>query len=146
MLQMSASAEPDEALATAESPAMGAGRRALIVDDEESMTELLQEVLTSDDFQVETANDGKTALGKLERTRYDVVVCDMKMPGMTGRELFERLHATDPSVSRRFVFVTGDVVSEGAQEFFKQTGTAYLPKPFSIDQFRATVSQTAATA
>ena len=65
--------------------------RVLIVDDDESLRESLELVLAAEGFEVVTAADGVAALGRLEASSFDVVLCDVRMPGMDGIELLPQL-------------------------------------------------------
>ena len=58
---------------------------------------------------------------------------------MTGQELYENLRAQDPEISARFLFMTGDVLNETMERFIDDHGVQWLAKPFSLDEFRATV-------
>jgi two-component system NtrC family sensor kinase len=118
----------------------GAGKRVLVIDDEEAILDFVAEVLSADGFQVDTARDGDAALRQLRRQRYDLALCDWKMPGLNGQRLFERVQSDDPATARRFVFMTGDVINRQAEAFLKEHGKVCLPKPFSIADFRFALS------
>ena len=118
----------------------GSGRRVLVIDDEEAILDFVAEVLSADGFKVDTASDGDAALRRLREERYDLALCDWKMPGLNGQRLFERVHHDDPAVARRFVFMTGDVINHQADAFLKQHGKVCLPKPFTIADFRSALS------
>src|SRR6185503_7453382 len=90
----------------------GDGRRVLVIDDEEAILDFVVEVLSADGFNVDTASDGDAALRQLRERRYDLTLCDWKMPGLNGQGLFERVRRDNPAVARRFVFMTGDVINQ----------------------------------
>ncbi len=117
------------------------GKRVLVVDDEEALRDLISETLTADQYDVDTAGDGETALHMTKSARYDLVVCDWKMPGLNGLEFYQQLKTTDPEVASRFIFLTGDVV--GAQKSLGTQVNHWLPKPFSLDDLRAAVNKIA---
>ena len=71
----------------------------LIVDDELHVRESLGHWFTEDGYEVSTASSGKEALAVLGRQHFDVVITDIKMPGMDGIELQRRIHQTDPDVA-----------------------------------------------
>ena len=123
-------------------PAEADAKYLLVVDDEDAILELTREVLTSDNYCVEVARDGYSALRKIGQRNYDLVVCDMKMPDLNGQQVYERLHATNPAIAARLIFMTGDVINEKAQQFFKHNGKVCLAKPFTLDQFRDAVNKT----
>jgi len=112
----------------------------LAIDDEESILHLVQEVLRAEGHQVDGAIGGQAALELIARNRYDVIVSDWKMPGLSGLHIFEDLQAKDPESASRMLFMTGDVVNDKFQEFLKKNGRSCLPKPFSIREFRSAVA------
>ncbi len=122
-------------------PREGAGKRVLVIDDEESILELTHEVLAGRGYKVETVCDGETALSRLGAGSYDVTICDWKMPGLSGRQVYERLHATQPAAAARLVFMTGDILSDKTLKFFEERRIHCLSKPFSLDEFRAIIEK-----
>jgi CheY-like chemotaxis protein len=125
----------------AHSAARADGKLALVVDDEVWIRELAAEVLRADGYLVEATETGEKAAEMLRRLRFDVIVCDWKMPGMSGVKLHEHLRATDPGSAASMLFMTGDVVSTEFQEFLRSHRLQCLPKPFLIGEFRAAVAQ-----
>lgn len=119
----------------------GRNKRALIVDDEEGILQLVKETLTASGYETETARDGEEALLNLRQHKYDLTVCDWKMPGMNGQQLFEQVRLTDPQAAERFIFMSGDVVNEKTLEFFRAHQKTCLEKPFSIADFKRVVSR-----
>lgn len=119
----------------------GAGKRVLVIDDEASILELVRDTLARRGFEVDVASDGATGLRLLGERRYDLTLCDWKMPGLTGREVFERLRARDPAQSERVIFITGDVMNEQTRRFLNEHRRPCLPKPFTLAEFRAAVSR-----
>ena len=108
--------------------------RVLVVDDEAVILDLLVDLLESQGVTVETASSGREALQKLGAAEYDAVLLDMKMPGMSGREVYETLGRVDPRMQRRVVFATGDMVTPETRRFLEEVGSPVLAKPFEIDQ------------
>jgi CheY-like chemotaxis protein len=119
----------------------GHGRRVLVVDDEEGILDFLGEALRADGFRVDTAPNGETALRHLREHRYDVTLCDWKMPGMNGQQLFERVSGENHEASERFVFMTGDVVNGKIETFLAQKKRPCLAKPFSVSDFRSVIAK-----
>jgi two-component system NtrC family sensor kinase len=115
----------------------------LAVDDEESILHLVQEVLRAEGHNVTGVTSGQAALELVARHRYDVIVSDWKMPGLSGMHVFEDLSTKDPATAARMLFMTGDVVNDKFQEFLKKNNRICLPKPFSIREFRAAVDKLA---
>ncbi|MEZ4240572.1 MAG: response regulator [Myxococcota bacterium] len=116
--------------------------RVLIVDDEVPIARALQRVLSTCD--VEVVHDGHTALATLTGgARFDVVLCDLMMPGMAGSELYERLRATHPELAGRFVFMTGGAFTRHGHSFLERAGVRVLEKPFDPRQVVAVVEEVA---
>jgi CheY-like chemotaxis protein len=63
------------------------------------------------------------------------------MPGLNGEQVFERLNETNPEMSKRIIFITGDVVNEKTQEFLKAQGKVCLSKPFTLGEFRSAINR-----
>jgi two-component system NtrC family sensor kinase len=123
-------------------PAAGAAKRTvLVVDDEPNIVDLLKMVLTQDGYEVATATNGQEALERIAARSYDLILSDMRMPGMDGREFFETVKKQNPALAHRIVFVTGDTVSPDTQAFFNDTGNCWLSKPFSIAQVEDTANE-----
>ncbi|HUJ73102.1 MAG TPA: ATP-binding protein [Verrucomicrobiae bacterium] len=114
--------------------ALSAKRSVLVVDDEPDLLALLKQIMTSGGFEVITATNGQEALERIAARSYDLILSDMRMPGMDGRKLFETVRRQNPALARRIVFVTGDTVSADTQAFFKDTGNHWLSKPFNVAQ------------
>jgi signal transduction histidine kinase len=114
--------------------------KVLAIDDEESILHLVQEVLRADGHHVDTAASGDAALELIALNRYDIIISDWKMPGLSGMHVFEDLQVKDPAAAARMLFMTGDVVNDKFQEFLQKNDRTCLPKPFSIREFRSAVS------
>ncbi|HET8946766.1 MAG TPA: ATP-binding protein [Candidatus Polarisedimenticolia bacterium] len=119
-------------------------RRVLIVDDEPVLRELLTDLLKSAGHTVESARDGRAALRLALETSFDVILSDLKMPGLDGQGLYEAVCKERPEMRSRFVFTTGDVVNPDSHGFLQETGCAYLSKPFKLETILTVVAQTAA--
>ena len=107
--------------------------RVLVVDDEAVLTELLTDLLRSVGHEVDNARDGRVALGMALHNSYDVILTDLKMPGLDGQGLYEALCDKRPEMRQRFIFSTGDLMNPKVQGFFKETGCAALSKPFKLE-------------
>jgi two-component system NtrC family sensor kinase len=119
----------------------GRGKKVLVVDDEESILQMVRETLAQNGFEVDIARDGETALHQLEQKPYDLALCDWKMPGINGRQVYERVAATNPALAERIIFITGDVVNDTTQKFLAERKKVCLSKPFSLTDFRAAIDQ-----
>lgn len=125
-------------------PASHAQRRVLVVDDEAEIASTLAEILEGDGFTVDVADSGGAALARIDAGRYDLVLSDLRMPGLDGSALYRRLEAERPELARRMVIVTGDTLNPGAQEFLARSGLPCLEKPFDPADVRRVVAETLA--
>jgi two-component system NtrC family sensor kinase len=125
----------------AEPEAAVAPRSILVVDDEESIQRLLGSILELDGHQVEVARNGVEALERIARRRYDLIITDIKMPDMDGRELHRRLAERDASLAHRTIFITGDTVSPDTRTFLQTVNNPCLTKPFRVRDVRETIAQ-----
>ncbi|MCX7752756.1 MAG: response regulator [Blastocatellia bacterium] len=121
----------------AESPI--GSRSILVVEDERPIAELIARALRAAHYDVDISLDGETALSMIERKQYDLIIADLRMPGIGGRELYERVRQVAPSLVRRMVFLTGDILSEEALVFLRETGSLRLSKPCSLEELLALV-------
>jgi two-component system cell cycle sensor histidine kinase/response regulator CckA len=112
----------------------------LVVDDENLLLTMAETILTDYGYRVLTANGGQKALAILSRedTKVDLVVTDLVMPGMSGRELVERIRQLAPTI--KILCTSGYVMPSD-----KQTGTAYLQKPFTSQELLVKIKRTLAT-
>jgi len=81
--------------------------RILIVDDDHALQTLLNVLLTRAGFECEFLSDGKTAIDKIDAGGYAVIVLDLILPGMSGLEILDRLHASNSAALRRTIVMTG---------------------------------------
>ena len=114
--------------------ALSPGRRVLVVDDEPDVAGVLVDLLRAEHEQVEAVSDGRAALEKIEQATYDLILCDVRMPGLDGPELYRALRLLHPELLPRFVFLTGDTLNPESWEFVQQTGAPCISKPFDFDE------------
>lgn len=113
-------------------------KNILLVDDDELTLKLLQKVLGSSETSIEVAQNGREALTKLAARQFDLVVCDIHMPGMTGPELFRHVQENALISPQRILFLTGDK-STAIKEFLDRSGCYYLYKPIQFLDFSGQV-------
>src|SRR3970282_588746 len=113
---------------------MSAGARVLIIDDEEIVLDVCREILEGDNYTVATPPDGAQGLSLAEEFGPDVVFVDLKMPGLSGFEVLERIRTIDPSVVT--IVITGYATLSSAVEAMQKGAYDFLPKPFTPDEFR----------
>jgi signal transduction histidine kinase len=115
------------------------GGRVLVVDDEPSIGRMI-ELLLAPEHAVQVVGNGTRALEKiLEGERYDVILCDLVMPQMSGMDLHERLSDCAPTMVSRMVFMTGGAFTDRAREFLDEVSNLRVDKPFSPRALRALV-------
>ncbi|HJL17898.1 MAG TPA: ATP-binding protein, partial [Sandaracinaceae bacterium LLY-WYZ-13_1] len=131
----------------AELPAVpDAARRArvLVVDDEPRLATTLRLAL-SDHHDIDIEGSAAGALSRLERgDDYDVVLCDLMMPEVSGMELYERVRAARPELAPRFVFMTGGAFTDRARRFLAEHRPRRLEKPFPVSEVERVVAEMAA--
>jgi CheY-like chemotaxis protein len=106
----------------------------LIVEDEDAVAEVFARALSEDGHHVIVECDSSKALSVKDFQKYNVVVLDLKMPGVNGMTLFDHLAKQGPEIASRVLFVTGDALDPVAREFIDRTGNPLLVKPFSIGE------------
>src|SRR6266571_3189944 len=107
----------------------------LVVDDEASVRVALQRYLSSKGHEVETTASGREALARMREDAFDAVIIDMRMPDVSGEQLFGELKARDPSYAERVIFTTGQLVDDSVRTFLASTGRPCVPKPFEFSAF-----------
>jgi len=128
-----------ELLKTQQSPSRAQAYHALVVDDEEVILDLLTDILAQMGLSVERACNGMEALQKIAASRFDFIICDMKMPGMDGGALYRTLQEKDPGLSKRIIFSTGDTLSEEFRSFCATTDCKIIEKPFLIEDIKEAI-------
>ncbi|NOY25487.1 MAG: PAS domain S-box protein [Oligoflexia bacterium] len=112
----------------------------LIVDDEPMIARLAKRILGAQ-HRIETLESAQEALDRIQSgTRYDLVLCDLMMPSMTGMELYQRVLEYDPTMARRMVFMTGGAFTPQARSFLAEHGRPQVDKPFDPSALRALVA------
>jgi CheY-like chemotaxis protein len=107
-----------------------AGQRALVADDEQPVRLLLRRLLTRRGFAVDLAVDGQMAAKLLEQSRYDLVMCDFKMPNGGGLALYDTIGQRHRDVLDRFVFISGDILNAQLHVLSDSSEVPLLSKPF----------------
>jgi two-component system sensor histidine kinase/response regulator len=106
----------------------------LVIDDEESMRDSCSLILTKGGFQAETAENGAVGLEKIKEVKPDLVLVDLKMPGISGMEVLEKTREIDPNIIS--VVITGYATVDSAVEAMKRGAYDFLPKPFTLEELR----------
>ena len=110
--------------------------RVLVVDDEPHILHYMQATLESWGHEVVLAHDGSQALKRALMQPFDLIICDLRMPRLGGREMFHTLARMHPTVADRIIFATGDTVRGDTLQFLEELGRPFLQKPFKLDALR----------
>ncbi|HJW72542.1 MAG TPA: response regulator [Geothrix sp.] len=118
-----------------------AGARALVVDDEPFLLECLVDALSAWGLEVESCTRGDEAIEKLGSGTFDLIVSDIRMPGLSGMELFDWLKTERPQMARRILYTTGDSFDAKTRGFLESTQVPYLGKPFDLKQLKQSMER-----
>jgi two-component system NtrC family sensor kinase len=124
-------------------PVAQRGLKVLVVDDEPHILHYLRATLESWGHEVVTAGDGAAGLENARERPWDVIVTDLRMPKVSGREFYEALAAEHPQLAQRVVFSTGDTVRGDTLAFLERQGRPVLHKPFSLSDLRSALATAA---
>ncbi len=111
--------------------------KILVVDDELSMREFLEILFTKEGYQVETASTGEDALKMIGEDNYDLVLCDIMMPRVTGMEVLQKAKEMDQEAL--IIMITAFASTESAVEAMKLGAYDYITKPFQVDEIKLVV-------
>src|SRR5437016_7934342 len=143
---VSRSAEAPPSAAPSTMPALAETAKApsahiLVLDDEPTIAELLGEMLGLLGYSTTLCHSAPDALQLLAQRDFDLIISDFRMPKMNGQEFYRQAIQMKSELSRRIVFLTGDVVSEETQAFLRSTGNPHLSKPFQLARVEQIVAQ-----
>jgi signal transduction histidine kinase len=129
-------------------PSISAIRRAargklsiLVVDDEPVIARLIQKALI--DHDVVTANDGREAIALMAENAYDVILCDLIMPEMTGMDVYRAALQRATPMHDRIVFMTGGAFTQRARDFLESVPNLRIEKPFELGHLERTIYEAA---
>ena len=114
-------------------------KRLLIIDDEENMRHMLSSLLKESGYRVDTASDGAVAIEMVDRTIYDFILCDLKMPNMNGMEFFKT--ARDKLWATTVIMMSAYGSIDTAVEAMKQGAYDFISKPFKSDEVLLTLKK-----
>jgi len=112
--------------------------RLLVVDDEVLVARAVRRVFDKE-FRVDVALDGQVALEKLRKADYDVVLCDVMMPGISGLDVYRQVRSENEPLARRFVFATGGLFSQELSDNVKRLSNMIIEKPFDPAELRRVI-------
>lgn len=113
--------------------------RVLVVDDEPCVRLLLHQYLSRIGYAVDVASDGSYALNMIHEHRYDALILDLKMPGIDGVELYDKIKEEANSLAQRIIFVTGDATGFDGRNVITAAGNLLIEKPFDLTELERTL-------
>ncbi len=116
---------------------------ALVIDDEHTIRAALVRFFRRRGWRCDEAPDGAAGLDRIASAgaAYDVIVCDIRMPVMSGAELHDRIAEEHPHLLERMILIAGDVTSLEVAEFLRRTRCPLLTKPFELPDLAAVVDR-----
>ena len=112
--------------------------RILIIDDDDALRKSFHNLLTEEGYEVESAASGEAGLSSIHKTMPDLVIADMRLPGMNGLEIFKAVHAIEPRLP--VIIMTAYGTTETAIEATKMGAFDYILKPFEIPDMLSVIS------
>jgi DNA-binding NtrC family response regulator len=111
--------------------------KILVIDDERSIRNTLKDILEYEKYEVDLAEDGKMGLGMVKQTEYDIILCDIKMPGMDGIEVLEQMNILAPDSP--VVMISGHGNIDTAVESIKKGAYDFIEKPLDLNRLLITI-------
>ena len=121
-------------------PVKSCSGRILVVDDEVGVADMVSDILSNSGYDIEKRYDSREALELLRSDSFDVVLSDIRMPGIDGPALFNELKKLDPALAKKMAFITGDTLSKDVAVFLSETSQPYLEKPVTPNELLKLVS------
>ena len=115
--------------------------KILVIDDEPVIRQFVSRVLSEKGHEVEAVDKAEDALEKIKSKRYHLILLDVKMPGISGIELYKQFQEIAPSLMKRVVFITGDVMGKRTTDFLAKTKAPYMIKPFDAEQLKTEINR-----
>jgi PAS domain S-box-containing protein len=125
----------------AETTSAAVGSSILLIEDEITLRTAISRFLHASGYTVDVAENGSAALDLLSSRKFDLILLDLRMKGITGEDVYESMMATHPDQAQRVVFMTGDLHSAQAARFIRLTGRPVMAKPFTLADLAARVAQ-----
>ncbi|QSB16451.1 response regulator [Natronosporangium hydrolyticum] len=120
--------------------------RILVVDDDPGIVQLISFRLTRSGFEVDTAADGESALGRIRDTPPDLVLLDILMPGLSGLDVLAEIRASEQTAQLPVIMLTAKTLEGDIELGFERGATDYIVKPFSprelVSRVNAAIART----
>jgi len=117
------------------------GKRALVLDDEAIVLDLLADSLAGFGFEVDKCSNAEDAVKSISGSGYDLIISDIKMPGLGGKGFYREVEKVCPEALRKIIFISGDSMGEETLAFLETIGNPSLKKPFTLDELSEAVSR-----
>jgi len=111
----------------------------LVVEDEPVVLAAVRKIVESENFKIDDAVDGESAIEKLKQNRYRLIISDLMLPGVSGLELIKKMKADNPCIP--FIVITGYATLEKALQSFKSGSFDFIPKPFDTEALLGVVKR-----
>jgi PAS domain S-box-containing protein len=115
--------------------------KILVVDDEIVIRQFVSQILAEEGHEVEAVESAEDALEEVNNKEYQAIMLDIKMPGMSGIELYRHFQKISPPLADKVVFITGDVMGTSTMAFLSKTKAPYIIKPFDATQLKAEINR-----
>jgi CheY-like chemotaxis protein len=115
--------------------------KILVVDDEIVIRQFVSQILTEEGHEVEAVDSAEGALEEVNNKEYQAIMLDIKMPGMSGIELYRHFQKISQPLADKVVFITGDVMGTSTMAFLSKTKAPYIIKPFDATQLKAEINR-----
>ncbi|PIV23297.1 MAG: hypothetical protein COZ69_11885 [Deltaproteobacteria bacterium CG_4_8_14_3_um_filter_45_9] len=114
-------------------------KRILVIEDDEEMRSLLKDFFEEDGFEIDSVSNGSEAFRKIAREPFDLIITDIRMPGLTGLDILPGIKKLQPEVS--IIVITAFGSEEVSRKAFDRGATAYLEKPILFNKLRTLVHE-----
>ena len=111
--------------------------------DEKEIVYLLSRYFSKLGYEIITASEGKEALEKTSRYKFDIILCDIKMPGMDGKSFYDKVTSINRDYAKCIIFMTGDIVSSNTRKFLIKTKNKYVQKPIDLKELEKIIAEIA---
>lgn len=116
-------------------------KKILIVEDEPIIGQLCRRVLVAEGFEVNVVDNGLVAKETASSEDYDLCISDIRLPGITGIQLFKHWQKSNHNLANKLVFITGDTLSNNIQDFLNNSGRPCVLKPFTTEELLVAVNE-----
>lgn len=116
-------------------------KRVLIVEDEEEIALILEDILSMYETDAVIASEGSSALDLLRANSVNFVISDINLPDIDGVTLYQSIRAKYPSLSDRFLFISGHSPDDKMEKMLSETGNSFIQKPFHINDLQEKIKK-----